>query len=292
MEIRVLNYFLTIVREGSVNKAASVLHITQPTLSRQIAALESELGVTLFERSGRGLRLTESGMLLQRRAEEILSLVERTETELVEQDTLVEGKIVIGSGELAAVEHMAKIMDSFHQAYPRVQFEIETAIGSVIKEKMERGLIDVGILLEPIDIETFDFLRFKDLERWVVLMSKDDPLVDKDVITPMDLIDSPIILPRRGEVRNEVENWFGDSFSELDVLFTSNLSTNGAKLVQTGLARSIVIEGGVNLFSSDKIAIKRLSPDLRSSSVIVWKKHVSNQLAMSKFISFINAYKA
>ncbi len=176
MEIRVLRYFLTVAREGRINKAAEVLHITQPTLSRQLAALEDEIGVKLFERDARKIVLTNEGMLLRRRAEEILSLVDRTEKELMEQDELVEGHIVFGCGELAAIGMLPEIISSFHEKFPRVTYDIFTATADVVKEQMEKGLVDIGILLEPIDIEKFDFLRLKEKERWQVIMRPDDPL--------------------------------------------------------------------------------------------------------------------
>lgn len=155
MEIRVLRYFLTVVREEGINRAAEVLHITQPTLSRQLSQLEEEVGVKLFHRGARKITLTNEGILLRRRAEEILSLVDRTEKELVEQEELVEGRIVIGCGELAAVQILPEMIESFHEKYPLVSYDIFTANADLVKEQMEKGLIDIGVLLEPIDKQFF-----------------------------------------------------------------------------------------------------------------------------------------
>ena len=157
MEIRVLRYFLTVVREESITKASEVLHITQPTLSRQLAQMEEDIGVKLFDRGTRKIKLTNEGILLRRRAEEILQLVDKTEKELVEQEEQVEGKISIGCGEIAAVQLLPKIIESFRRKYPRVTFDIFTATADLVKEQMEKGLLDIGLLLEPVDMEKYEF---------------------------------------------------------------------------------------------------------------------------------------
>lgn len=284
MEIRVLRYFLTVAQEEGINRAAEVLHITQPTLSRQISQLEKEVGVTLFHRGARKIVLTDEGILLKRRAEEILSLVDKTEQELAEQDSLTGGRIVIGSGELAAVQILAEIIHNFQEAYPLITYDILTANADVVKEQMEKGLIDAGVLLEPIDIEKFDFIRLKEKERWVVLMRADDPLAVRRSIRAEDLEGKPLILPRRQNVQNEVASWFGDSFEKIRPVFTSNLSTNGAVMVQEGLGYAIVIEGSVPFLDTEKIASRPLEPLLTASCVLAWKKKQPFSLAATRFI--------
>lgn len=290
MEIRVLRYFLTVVREGGINRAAKVLHITQPTLSRQLAQLENEVGVRLFDRGARKITLTNEGILLKRRAEEILALVDKTEKELVEQEELIEGQIIIGGGELGAIEWLAKILKSFHEKYPLVTYDIFTANADIVKEQMEKGLVDIGVLLEPIDIEKFDFIRLKQKERWVVLMRPDDPLAEKEKILASDLENKNLILPRRSNVQNEVANWFGDSYENVNVLFTSNLSTNSAIMVQAGLGYSIVIEGAVPFWNQEKITYRPLYPRLNASSVLAWKKQQPFSPVVSKFIEYIKCF--
>ena len=284
MEIRVLRYFLTVVREEGINRAAEVLHITQPTLSRQLAQLEDEVGVKLFHRGARKITLTNEGILLRRRAEEILALVDRTERELAEQDELVEGRIVIGGGELAAMQVLPEIIEDFREKYPLVTFDIFTGNADMVKEQMEKGLIDIGVLLEPIDIEKFDFIRLKEKERWVVLMRPDDSLVQKEAVSAKDLENMPLILPRRTNVQNELSNWFGDFFQEQQVFFTSNLTTNSALMVQRGLAYSLVIEGSIPYWDREKIAYRPLCPELTANSVLAWKKQQPFSLAATKFI--------
>lgn len=284
MEIRVLRYFLAVVREEGINRAAEVLHITQPTLSRQLSQLEEEVGVKLFHRGAKKITLTNEGILLRRRAEEILALVDRTEQELTEQDELVEGRVVIGGGELAAMQELPEIIESFREKYPLVTFDIFTGNADLVKEQMEKGLIDIGALLEPVDMETFDFIRLKDKEQWVVLMRPDDPLAEKKSISAKDLQGVPLILPRRANIQNELVNWLGDSFQESQVLFTSNLSTNGALMVQKGLAYSLVIEGSLPFWDKEKITVRPLSPQLTANSMLAWKKQQPFSPAATKFI--------
>ena len=287
MEIRVLKYFLTVVREEGINRAAEVLHITQPTLSRQLSGLEEEIGVKLFERGARKITLTREGMLLRRRAEEILSLVQKTEEELTEQEELVDGKIVIGSGELAAVWILPDLIGAFSEKYPLVTFDLFTANADLVKEQMEKGLVDVGILLEPIDMEKFDFIRLHQKERWVVLMRPGDPLAEKEAVSAKDLEGRPLSLPRRTNVQNELASWFGDSFSKLRVLFTNNFTTNAAVMVQSGLTYAMAVEGSLPFWDKEKIISRPLYPDLSASSVLAWRKRQMFSPAVTRFIDHV-----
>lgn len=297
MEIRVLRYFLAVVREESITKASDVLHITQPTLSRQLTQMEEEIGVKLFDRGSRKIKLTNEGILLRRRAEEILQLVDKTEKEITHQEELVEGRISIGCGEIGSVQLLPALFQVFHQKYSLVNFDIFTATADLVKEQMDKGLLDLGLLLEPIDMEKYDFIRLNTKERWVVLMPPDSPLAVKESVTASDLAVLPLILPRRLQVRSELASWFGDYYKNLDVLFTSNLSTNGAVMVNKGLAYSLVIEGAVPFWDSSKIIYRPLYPELLATSVLAWKRGQPFSLAASKFITYAkqwlsNAQKA
>lgn len=290
MEIRTLRYFLTVVREESITKAAEVLHITQPTLSRQLFQMEEEIGVKLLNRGSRKITLTNEGILLRRRAEEILQLVDKTEKELVEQDEQIEGKITVGCGEIASVQLLSELFRTFREKYPRVSFDIFTATADLVKEQMDKGLVDIGLLLEPVDMEKYDFIRLDIKEKWVVLMRPDDSLAQKEYITAKDLSDLPLILPRRMSVRSELTSWFGDYFSELNVAFTSNLSTNGSVMVSNGLAYSLVIEGAVPFLDRSKVTYRPLFPELTATSVLAWKRGQPFSLAATKFIEHLKCF--
>lgn len=290
MEIRVLRYFLTVVREESITKASNVLHITQPTLSRQLAQMEEEIGVKLFDRGSRKIKLTNEGILLRRRAEEILQLIDKTEKEMTQQEELVEGRISVGCGEIGSVQLLPELFQAFHQKYSLVNFDLFTATADLVKDQMDKGLLDLGLLLEPVDMEKYDFIRLNTKERWVVLMPPDSPLTVKESVTASDLAELPLILPRRLQVRSELASWFGDYYKNLDVLFTSNLSTNGAVMVNKGLAYSLVIEGSIPFWDSSKIIYRPLSPELPATSVLAWKRGQPFSLAASKFITYAKQF--
>ena len=290
MEIRVLRYFLTVAREESITKAAEVLHITQPTLSRQLSQLEEETGVCLFHRGSRKITLTNEGILLRRRAEEILDLVDKTSQELIEQEGLVEGVVSIGSGELGAMEILAGICGSFREKYPRVRFDMYTATADVVKERMDRGLIDIGLLLLPVDMEKFEFIRMPNRERWAVLMRADDPLAGQGSVTAKQLESRPLILPRRLNVQSELANWFGDCFENLEIDFTGNLTTNGAVFVQKGCGCAVVIEGSLPFGDQSKVVSRPLSPELSATTVLAWKREQPFSSAVKKFIEYAKCF--
>lgn len=286
MEIRVLRYFLTVVREESITRAAEVLHITQPTLSRQLAQMEEEMGVKLFDRGARKITLTNEGFLLRRRAEEILELVDKTERELAEQDEMVEGTVSVGCGDLQAVQILPELFRAFHERYPAVSFDLYTATADHVKDRMERGLVDVGLLLEPVEMEKYDFIRLQHKERWVVSMHPDSPLAKLERITPKDLKGLPLILPRRMNVQSEVASWFGDEFKHVNILFTSNLPAISSIMVHHKLAYAITIQGSTAFWDSEKITCRPLEPDLTASSVLAWKRQLPFGLAATKFIQY------
>ena len=272
MEIRVLRYFLAIVREESITKAAELLHITQPTLSRQIAQMEEDMGVKLFDRGTRKIVLTNEGLLLRRRAEEILELVDKTERELAEQDEKVEGTVSIGCGDLAAVQMMPELIKKFRERYPAINFDLYTATADHIKDRMDWGLTDIGLLLEPINMEKYDYIRLNREEQWVAVIPPDSPLAKLEYITPEDLRGMPLILPRRLNVQSELARWFGDEFEKLNVVFTSNLPSNSSIMVHHGLACSLIIQGSISFWDKEKIVYRPLSPRLTATSVLAWKR--------------------
>lgn len=287
MEIRVLRYFLTVAREESITRAAEMLHITQPTLSRQISQLEDEVGISLFVRGSRKISLTSEGLLLKRRAEEILQLVDTTERELIEQEGQIEGKISIGCGETESVKLLAALIADFKKKYPKVVFDICTATASDVREQMDRGLLDIGLLLEPINVEKCEYVQLDVKENWVLLMRADSPLAEKEAITPQDMASLPLILPRRANVKNELANWFGEYYDSLNVEFTSNLSTNSAILVDNCPAYAIIIEGSLPYLDNSRLVCRRFEPPLQSTSVLAWKRGQPFSPAVTKFIQHI-----
>ena len=292
MELRLLRYFLTIAREQSFTKAAEQLHITQPTLSRQMAAFEEDLGITLFIRNGKKISLTDEGILLKRRALEILNLEERTLEELKGKEEVVGGTITIGCGEFAAVETLAKICKTYKEKYPLVQIVLHTATADAVYEMMNKGLVDIALFLEPVDTEGLDYIRITDCDHWCVGMRPDDPLAEKEFIKKGDIIGKPLILPERLNVQSELANWFGNDYSKLQIAFTSNLGTNAGVMAVNGLGYPISIEGAVKYWREDVLVQRRISPEITTNTVIAWRRNIPYSLAVSKMIEEINAFQA
>lgn len=292
MELRVLRYFLMVAREQSFTKAAIQLNITQPTLSRQLAALEDELGAKLFNRGGHKVTLTNEGMLLKRRALEMIDMEDKIASEFKGSKESVEGTITIGCGEFMAVEILAQICKNYKEKYPLVRFALHTGTADTILYRMNQGTVDIGLFLEPVDTEGLDYIRIKGCDHWVVSMKPDDPLAKKEKVTKEDLIPLPLILPERTNVQSEIANWFGKAFESLNVVFTSNLGTNAGVMAIHGLAYPISIEGAGRYWREDVLVQRRLYPEIETRTVIAWKRNIPYSLAVSKFIEEINAYKA
>ena len=292
MDIRVLRYFLTVAKEQSFTKGAEQLHITQPTLSRQLAALEKELGTPLFIRSGRTITLTDEGILLKRRALEIINLEERTIDEIRGTEELIDGTVNIGCGEFAAVETLAQICKTYKEKYPMVQIALHTATADTTYEMMSKGLLDIGLFLEPVNTEEMEYIRIMESDHWVVGMRPDDPLAAKTYIEKRDLLDKPLILPERHGVQSELANWFGKDFNKIQIAFTSNLGTNASVMAFHGLGYPISVEGAAKYWRRDLIVQRRLSPEIAASTVIAWRRNIPYSLAVNKFIEEIHAFKA
>lgn len=291
MDLRVLRYFLTVAKEQSFTKAAKQLHITQPTLSRQLAALEAELGVTLFDRGGHGITLTNEGILLKRRALEMVDLEDKIASEFKGSDGIVEGTITVGCGEFMAVEIFARICKIYKEKYPMVRFAVHTGTADTVFEMMNRGLVDIGLFLEPVNTEGLDYIRIQGSDHWIVGIKPDDPLAEKEYITKEDLIDLPLILPERLTVQSELANWFGKDFNRLNIAFTSNLGTNAGVMALYGLGYPVSLEGAGRYWRSDLLVQKKLYPEIKTSTVIAWRRNIPYSTAVSKLIEEINGFK-
>lgn len=291
MELRVLRYYLTVAREENITRAADMLHITQPTLSRQMAELEEELHTRLFERTNRKIVLTESGMLLRRRAEELISLADKVQQEFQSGGDELTGLISIGSGVTAAVSAcLPRLLQDYAQKYPQVRFELHTGTAAGIKDLLDKGLLDIGILMEPIEVEKYDFVRLPVKEVWGILMPADDPLAQKTAITPGDLQDLPLIVSWRIRER-EAKAWFGGDTAHLNVFCTYDLIDNAATLVEHRLGYAFVIQGALK--PAPGLTFRPLAPEVSNTSVLVWKRYQPSHPAVQKFIELAqDAYRA
>ena len=287
MELRVLKYFLMAAREENITKAAQLLHVTQPTLSRQLMQLEKELNVKLFERSRQRIILTEDGMLLKRRAQEIITLAEKTEREFVRREGELIGEISIGSGELKGSRFIAEAVAAFREKHPLVQFRIYSGDSDNIKEQIERGLLDFGLLMEPVDIGKYEFIRIPVQEEWGILVHESSPLARKESIRPEDIVHVPLLLGQRDLVHQRVRNWFGSLSEEMNVAASGNLQYNMAMLVrsQAGIAVTIRLD-----CEYDEVRFIPLAPPLYNNTMLVWKKVQPFSPAATAFVEFFERY--
>ena len=224
MELRVLKYFLVVAREENITRAAALLHVTQPTLSRQLMQLEEKLGVKLFRRGKYHVSLTEDGMLLRRRAQEIVELADKTEQEFQRQEGELAGDISIGTGESNSMTDLSRKIADFRAGHPLVRFHIYSATADEIQERLEKGLLDLGMLMEPVDIGRYEFARLPRRDRWGIWVDQGHPLAGKESVTPEDLLGVPLLLPRRERVQQELSGWFGEKFEQVEVAATYNSS--------------------------------------------------------------------
>lgn len=286
MELRTLQYFLVVAREENITKAAALLHVTQPTLSRQMMQLEEELGVQLFTRSSHNIILTEQGVLLKRRAQELVSLADKTKQELAQQQVL-SGEVAIGSGEYRSSVLLAQILTQFHRQHPQVHYEIFSGNSDDIKERIERGLLDIGFLLEPVDVSKYEFVRVPIREEWGVLVSEMSELAQKAAVTPQDLADKPLLFSRRDLVKRELMNWFGSYADDLNIVACGNLPFNLSMLVQQGMGAYLSIRKSGR---SDGVCFRPLSPKLESNVVLAWKKNQAMSPAAQKLLEEAKKY--
>lgn len=284
MDIRTLKYFLAVAREENMTRASEILHITQPTLSRQIMQLEEELGTKLFKRSNHNIFLTEDGMHLKKRAQEIVLLTEKTEEEFRQKEHDVSGEITIGSAEARSVYVLAEMIAEYHQIYPMVQYDLYTANSDDIKERLDRGIIDIGLLTEPVDVSKYNFIRLPRQERWGILVHKETALAEKKKVTPEDLLQVPLFLVKRLLVKNELAGWFGDYFDRIHMAGSYNLINNAAVMAEKKIGAVLCIDMA-NRY--ENLCFIPLSPSVEAGAVIVWNKNQVAAPAVSRFIEFI-----
>ncbi|MEE0967175.1 MAG: LysR family transcriptional regulator [Bacilli bacterium] len=290
MEIRVLKYFLTVAREENITRAAEVLHITQPTLSRQLIQLEEKLGCQLFVRGKNKIILTEAGMLLKRRAQEIVDMANKTENELMNKETLVCGEIFIGGGETYLMSYLSHVMKDFHDVYPQVTYRLYSGNADDVKERIDNGLIDIALLNEPVDITKYDFVRIPEKDKWGILLLKEEELATNKYITPKDLIGKQIMCSSRLDVQSELMSWLGRYSKDVNILLTYNLIYNASLMVEAGLGYAITIDNIINISENSKICFKPFYPSLETGCVLVWKKNQTFSTPVTKFIEMLQKY--
>ena len=287
MELRVLQYFLAVAREQNISSAAESLHLSQPTLSTQLKALEEELGKQLLIRGTKGSRkvlLTEEGMLLRKRAEEILELVRITEKEISLSDEVIAGDVYIGTGESDMIRIFARAAKRIQEKYPDIHFHILSGNSAFVKEHLDRGLIDFGVVYSPVDTTVYSSIKVPIRDTWGVLMRKDSPLAQKDVIQPQDLWDKPLILSAQKTDAWPMSSWFGQDITRLNIVATYNLVFNASLLVEEGLGYAVCFDKLINVSGDSKLCFRPLSPKMEAEASIIWKRYQLLSKAAQKFM--------
>lgn len=287
MELRVLKYFLTVAREESITKAAELLYITQPTLSRQIAELEEEVGTTLFVRSNRNVTLTDAGILFRRRVEEMIGLEEKIKEEFGGEEKQLGGTVSIGMAEALSANIVADVIKIFRNKYPSVKFELFTAMADQVQDRIDRGTLDVGFLLEPVNVDKYDFIRLPIRERLGALMRVDDPLARKEELDPEDLLGFPVVVPMRREIKQNTRNILGTVYDKYDVLASFNLVNNATLIAKNGTARILVIEGATQYHHDPELCFRPFKAASDFGCVVVWKKYQPSNRVISRFLEEI-----
>ncbi|WP_462424071.1 LysR family transcriptional regulator [Fusobacterium ulcerans] len=289
MELRVLRYFLAVAKEESITAASETLHVTQPTLSRQHMELEEEFGKKLFIRGNRKITLTDEGILLRKRAEEIVELVEKTETEITASDEIINGDIYIGGGETDAMRIIAHIVKKLQEKYPQVKYHLFSGNADDVTERLDRGLLDFGVVIEPANIQKYDYLKLPATDTWGVLMRKDSPLAQNTVIKPKDLHNIPLLCSRQSMVGKGISQWIGKDFEKLNIVATYNLVYNASLMVEEGIGYALSLDKLVNTTGNSALCFKPLEPKLEVGLNIVWKKSQVFSKAAKKFLEMLES---
>lgn len=285
MELRVLRYFLTLAREETVLGAASALHLSQPTLSRQLMDLEAEIGKKLFIRGNRRITLTDEGMLLRKRAEEILSLVEKTEAELSSDEGSINGDIHIGGGETHAMRAIADMIRELQKEYPQIRCHLFSGNADDVTERLDKGLLDFGILIEPANIQKYESIRLPGRDVWGVLMRKESSLAAQDTVSPKDLWEKPLIISRQSMTKNSLEDWLQKRLENLNITATYNLLFNASLLVESGAGYALCLDKLINTTGDSRLCFRPLRPRMEAGMDIVWKKYQIHSKAQEMFLS-------
>jgi len=287
MELRVLRYFLAVAREESISRAADVLHVTQPTLSRQLLELEETFGKKLFIRlrGNRKITLTEEGIYLRKRAQEILDLANKTEADLSASDDFISGEVLIGAGETDAMRLIARIVKKMREDYPHISYQLFSGNADDVTERLDKGLLDFGILIGHEEIRKYNCLRLTAVDTWGLLMKTDSDLAALSGIRPEALQNIPLLCSNRAFIRNELSGWLGDDFNKLNIVATYNLIYNASLMVEEGVGNAVCVDKLTYTTGKSNLCFRPLEPRFESHLYFVWKKYQVFSKAAEKFLA-------
>ena len=290
MELRVLKYFLTVADEGNITRAADVLHVTQPTLSRQLMELEDEMGTPLLIRGKRSVTLTDEGFLFKQQAETIVELADKLERTFADRKDIICGTIRIGATEAVGGRTLALCMKEFHEKYPDVQFDLYNGMADNIKEMIERGLLDLGLVMEPIDTAKFEYVRLPQKETWGILIRRDHELARKETVTLEEIKQYPLIMPGRENAKNQILHWMQCEERHLNIPAYYNILSNAALLVEAGMGCAVCLDGALSIHADPELCFRQIFPSYITRSVVMWKKNHLFSQAASLFIQAVQEH--
>lgn len=272
MKLHVLRYFIAVAQERSITRAADVLHVTQPTLSRQLHDLEDEVGCALFRRDARGIQLTDDGWFLLHRAREIVDLADRTERELAGGRSELTGTIALGCTECQGFHALADYMRAFQAAHPQVRFDLHTGYTDTMEAELSSGVIDFALLIANVDTSQYGYVMLPQADRWGVLVRRDSPVAERACVQLTEVADEPLVLPRRAQAMNNIMSWFGDGVSDLKVVATYSLLSNAVLLVEHGLGVAVCMDGAIGVRGSEQCVFVPLTPARTQQSLLAWRR--------------------
>ena len=293
MELRTLRYFLAVAREGSITQAAKVLFVTQPALSRQLKALEKELGAKLFVRGSHSVALTDRGVLLKQRCEEILELTDKTLAEFAVGSDAVAGDVHIGVGESYTSRFLARVAQALKDRYPQIHYRLHDGNSDDLAERLDCGLLDFCVLIQPADLSKYHHLHIPEKDAWGLLMRRDNPLAARETIRSADLLGEPLILSKQttgqAVAHNAFVDWFGENFEKLDVVATYNLAFNATLFAAEGFGSVVALERQTRVDEADVLCFRPFEPRLEVESDLVWKRHRPFSPAAEVFLEALRA---
>lgn len=290
MDIRVLRYFLAVVKEGTINAAAAALHVSQPTLSRQLMNLEDELGTRLFERGNHAITLTESGIHLKKRAEEMVELMNRTTDEFLHAKApIIAGEVRIGAGETIAVRRLACAFRTLRQRHPQISINMFSGDYETVHAQLELGLIDFALFVNPVDTRQWEQLVLPDKDRWGLLMRRDHPLAAAGVVRQGDMRRLPLLVSRQTLSAGHafLAEWLGCGADVLQIVGQYNLIYNASLLAEAGVGSALCMDGLINISPDSSLVFVPLVPELTSSLSLVWKKARPLSRAATLFLQYL-----
>ncbi|MCI9170501.1 MAG: LysR family transcriptional regulator [Lawsonibacter sp.] len=288
MELRALRYFLAVAREESITRAAERLHLTQPNLSRQLRELEEELGTTLFIR-GRGITLTEEGQIFRKRVEETMELLDKARTEVAASAQDIGGDIYIGCAETDVMRIVFHIIKKIRDQYPGIHIHLTSGHEEVVAERLERGLLDFGVFMEPTDMQKYEFVRLPETDTWGLLIRKDDPLAMNPSIRPRDLVGLPLICSNQELFQNQLAGWSGKIQDKMEIIATYNLLFNASLMVEEGLGYAICLDKIIPTTADRPLCFRPLEPRMEAGISVAWKKYQVFSKAAQIFLNHLQS---